>query len=68
MVGTKIQNKHAGNFGMSGSFHFIPQNKLLQEKEEIITNNKKFYDKVKKLKVFGIDKDIKDRKTLVIMM
>ena len=28
----------------------------------LITNNKKFYDKVKKLKAFGIDKDIKDRK------
>ena len=28
----------------------------------VITNNKKFYSLIKKLKAFGIDKDIKDRK------
>ena len=28
----------------------------------VITNDYKFYKKIKKLKAFGIDKDIKDRK------
>ena len=28
----------------------------------VITNDKKIFDKIKKLKAFGIDKDIKDRK------
>ena len=31
-------------------------------KSVVITNNKNFYHQVKKLKAFGIDKDIKDRK------
>ena len=28
----------------------------------LITNNKSFYNKIKKLKAFGIDKDISQRK------
>ena len=47
-VGTKIQNKHAGNFGMSGSFSFYPTKQITTgEGGMLITNNKKFYDKVK---------------------
>ena len=44
-------------------FHSTQQNKLQQEKGGVvITNNKKIFKKIKKLKAFGIDKDIKDRK------
>ncbi|MDC3166111.1 DegT/DnrJ/EryC1/StrS aminotransferase family protein, partial [Candidatus Pelagibacter sp.] len=62
-IGTRIKKKHAGNFGMSGSFSFYPTKQITTgEGGMVITNNKKFYNTVKKLKAFGIDKDIKDRK------
>ena len=33
-VGTIYNNKHVGNYGISGSFSFFPQNKLQQVKVE----------------------------------
>ena len=62
-VGTKVKNKHVGNFGMSGSFSFYPTKQITTgEGGMVITNDFNFYKKIKKLKAFGIDKDIKDRK------
>ena len=62
-VGTFVKNKHAGNFGVSGSFSFYPTKQITTgEGGAVITNDKKFYEKIKKLKAFGIDTDIKDRK------
>ena len=52
-----------GNYGLSGSFSFYPTKQITTgEGGIVITNDKKFYKKIKKLKAFGIDKDIKDRK------
>jgi len=62
-VGTKVKNKHVGNFGVSGSFSFYPTKQITTgEGGMVITNDFNFYKKIKKLKAFGIDKDIKDRK------
>jgi perosamine synthetase len=62
-LGTYINKKHAGNFGISGSFSFYPTKQITTgEGGAVITNDKKFYKKIKMLKAFGIDKDIKDRK------
>ena len=62
-LGTYFKGKHAGNFGISGSFSFYPTKQITTgEGGIVITNNKNFYKKIKKLKAFGIDKDIKDRK------
>jgi len=62
-LGTKYKGKHVGNFGISGSFSFYPTKQITTgEGGMVITNNKIFYKKIKKLKAFGIDKDINDRK------
>lgn len=62
-IGTKVKDKHVGNFGISGSFSFYPTKQITTgEGGMVITNDFKFYKKIKKLKAFGIDKDIKDRK------
>ena len=55
--------KHVGNYGVSGCFSFYPTKQITTgEGGAIITNDRKFYQKIKTLKAFGIDKDIKDRK------
>jgi len=62
-LGTYKNRIHAGNFGVSGNFSFYPTKQITTgEGGMIITNSKKFYNKVRILKAFGIDKDIKDRK------
>lgn len=62
-LGTKSDGIHVGNFGISGCFSFYPTKQITTgEGGMLITNNKKFYMKIKKLKAFGIDKDIKERK------
>ena len=62
-LGTYINNTHAGNFGLSGSFSFYPTKQITTgEGGMVITNSKNIYNKIKMLKAFGIDKDIKDRK------
>ncbi len=62
-MGTFFTNIHAGNFGLSGSFSFYPTKQITTgEGGAVITNDRNFYSKIKKLKAFGIDKDIKDRK------
>ena len=62
-VGTKFKSTHVGNFGISGCFSFYPTKQITTgEGGMLITNNKNFYNKIKKLKAFGIDKDINQRK------
>ena len=62
-VGTKFKNMHVGNFGISGCFSFYPTKQITTgEGGMLITNNKNFYNKIKRLKAFGIDKDINQRK------
>ena len=62
-VGTKFKSKHVGNFGISGCFSFYPTKQITTgEGGMLVTNNKSFYNKIKKLKAFGIDKDINQRK------
>ena len=62
-VGTSFKKLHVGNYGLSGSFSFYPTKQITTgEGGMVITNDKSFYKKIKKLKAFGIDKDIKDRK------
>lgn len=62
-LGTKYNNKHVGNFGISGCFSFYPTKQITTgEGGAVITNNRAFYEKIKKLKAFGIDKDINERK------
>ena len=62
-VGTKFKSKHVGNFGISGCFSFYPTKQITTgEGGMLVTNNKAYYDKNKKLKAFGIDKDINQRK------
>ena len=62
-VGTKYKKKHVGNFGLTGSFSFYPTKQITAgEGGMVTTNDKKVFEKIKKLKAFGIDKDIKDRK------
>ena len=60
---TLFDNKHVGNFGISGVFSFYPTKQITTgEGGMLITNNKKFANKIKSLKAFGIDKDITQRK------
>jgi perosamine synthetase len=62
-LGTCYDKIHVGNFGVSGSFSFYPTKQITTgEGGMVITNNERFYKKIKKLKAFGIDKDVNDRK------
>ena len=62
-LGTFFKGKHAGSHGISGSFSFYPTKQITTgEGGIVVTNNQKFYKKLKTLKAFGIDKDINQRK------
>ena len=62
-LGTKFNKKHVGNFGITGCFSFYPTKQITTgEGGAIITNDKKIFKRLKELKAFGIDKDIKSRK------
>jgi len=62
-LGTKTLGKHVGNFGIGGCLSFYPTKQITTgEGGAFITNNKNTYQLVKKMRAFGIDKDIKDRK------
>ncbi len=62
-LGTKFQSKNVGNFGIAGSFSFYPTKQITTgEGGMVTTNNKTIFKKIKMLKAFGIDKEIKDRK------
>ena len=62
-LGTIFGGKHVGANGASGSFSFYPTKQITTgEGGMVVTNDKKFYNKLKVLKAFGIDKDINERK------
>jgi dTDP-4-amino-4,6-dideoxygalactose transaminase len=64
-LGTTYQGKHVGNFGLSGCFSFYPTKQITTgEGGIVVTNNENFYNKIKKLKAFGIDTDVSERKVV----
>lgn len=59
--GAKYKNKFVGTFGLFGCFSFYPT-KILGSYGDagmILTNNKKFYEKIMKLRFYGIEKSNK---------
>ena len=55
-LGTIYKNKHVGLFGICGVFSFYPTKQITTgEGGVVISNNKNFIEKIKKLKAFGID-------------
>ena len=55
-LGTKFRKKHAGTFGVCGVFSFYPTKKITTgEGGILITNNKKFIEKIKILKALGVN-------------
>jgi len=64
-LGTTYQSNHVGNFGLSGCFSFYPTKQITTgEGGIVVTNNENFYNKIKKLKAFGIDTDVSERKVV----
>jgi len=55
-IGTNYAGMHAGNFGNSGIFSFYPTKQITTgEGGVVISNYKSVFEKVKKMKAFGID-------------
>lgn len=55
-LGSTYEGKHVGNFGVCGVFSFYPTKQITTgEGGMIVTNNFKFFKKVKTLMSFGID-------------
>lgn len=55
-LGSSINKKHVGLFGVSGVFSFYPTKQITTgEGGIVISNNKNFISKLKKFKAFGID-------------
>ncbi len=62
-VGTFYMGKHSGNFGDTGCYSFYPTKQITTGEGGVVTtNNKIIFEKIKKIKAFGIDKDIAQRK------
>ncbi len=59
--GAKFKNKHVGNFGDFGCFSFYPT-KILGAYGDggfIVTNNRKFFEKAKRIRFYGIETEVK---------
>ena len=55
-IGTFFNNKHVGNFGKTGCFSFYPTKQITTgEGGIVVSNDKKFINKIRTLKAFGID-------------
>ena len=55
-IGTTFNDKHVGNFGITGCFSFYPTKQITTgEGGMVISNDKSIIDEIKKLKSFGID-------------
>ena len=55
-LGSFYENQHVGNFGSTGCFSFYPTKQITTgEGGMLITNDSNLYDKINKLKAFGID-------------
>ena len=62
-IGTVYKDKHVGNFGKAGCFSFYPTKQITTgEGGVVISNDRKFIEKIKSLKAFGIDTPLKLRK------
>ena len=62
-LGSTYKKKHVGNYGQTGCFSFYPPKQIATgEGGAVITNDKEIFSKIKKLKAFGIDKDLNERK------
>ena len=62
-LGSTYKKKHVGNYGQTGCFSFYPTKQIATgEGGAVITNDKEIFSKIKKLKAFGIDKDLNERK------
>lgn len=62
-LGSKIYNKHVGNFGDAGVFSFYPIKHITTgEGGIIISNNKELINKINKLKAFGVNKSYLKRR------
>ena len=65
-IGGKYKNKFLGNIVDMATFSFHPvKNMTTGEGGMITTNNKEFYNKLKILRSHGLNRDFKDRETLV---
>ena len=59
--GAKFKNKHIGSFGDFGCFSFYPT-KILGAYGDggfIVTNNRKFFEKAKRIRFYGIETEVK---------
>ena len=55
-IGSRIKNKHVGNFGICGVFSFYPTKQITcGEGGVVISNNKSFIDKIKTMKAIGVN-------------
>ncbi len=55
-IGTKFNNKHVGNFGITGNFSFYPTKQITTgEGGMVITNDDLIANFIKKHRAFGID-------------
>ena len=62
-LGTTISKKHVGLFGDAGFFSFYPVKHMTTgEGGMIICKNKKFSNKIKKMRAFGYNKNLNQRK------
>ena len=62
-LGTTYNDKHVGLFGLAGVFSFYPTKQITTgEGGVLISNNRIFIEKIKKLKAFGIDTPPQTRK------
>lgn len=59
--GAKFNNKYVGNFGDMGCFSFYPTKVLgaYGDGGFILTNNRKYYEKAKRIRFYGIETDSK---------
>jgi len=60
-IGSYFKKKHHGTFGLASSFSFsMPKIITTGQGGIVVTSDKKFYEKLKKLKNFGRDRDGED--------
>ena len=68
-LGSHYGGKHLGNFGSTGSFSFYPTKQITTgEGGMLVTNDLKLFNKINKLKAFGIDTPPQLRKNQVYMI
>ena len=62
-LGAKFKNKHVGTFGDFSAFSFYPAKHITTADGGMLgIKNKKFYEKAKLIKAFGVTKRFQERK------